>query len=68
MWADLDTLRAAYGRDGVVSSVRVRLDSPAAFDLIKAAMEGEKQYGYLALRESDYLEKQSQGTSSNTHR
>ena len=26
-------------------------------------MEGEKQYGYLALRDSEYLEKQSQGTS-----
>jgi putative ABC transport system permease protein len=63
VWVDLDTLRASYGREGGVSSVRVRLDSAAAFDLFKAAMEGEKQYGYLALREKDYLEKQSQGTS-----
>jgi len=63
VWADLDTLRAAYGREGGVSSVRVRLTSAAAFDVFKAAMEGEKQYGYLAQRERDYLEKQSQGTS-----
>jgi len=63
VWVDLDTLRAAYGRAGAISSVRVRLDSSSAFDLFKAAMEGEKQYGYLALREKDYLEKQSQGTS-----
>jgi putative ABC transport system permease protein len=63
LWVDLDTLRAAYGREGSISSVRVRLDSAAAFDLFKAAMEGEKQYGYLALRDSEYLEKQSQGTS-----
>jgi putative ABC transport system permease protein len=63
VWVDLDTLRAAYGRAGSISSVRVRLDSPAAFDLFKAAMEGEKQYGYLALREKEYLDRQSQGTS-----
>jgi putative ABC transport system permease protein len=63
VWVDVDTLRAGYGREGGVSSVRVKLDSPAAFDLFKAAMEGEKQYGYIALREKEYLEKQSQGTS-----
>jgi putative ABC transport system permease protein len=63
VWVDVDTLRAAYGRQGSLSSVRVKLDSAASFDLFKAAMEGEKQYGYLAMRESEYLEKQSQGTS-----
>jgi putative ABC transport system permease protein len=63
VWVDLDTLRAAYGREGSISSVRVKLDSPAAFDLFKASMEGEKRYGYLALRDAEYLEKQSQGTS-----
>ena len=25
VWADLDTVRAAFGREGLVSSVRVRL-------------------------------------------
>jgi putative ABC transport system permease protein len=63
VWADIDTLRAGYGREGMVSSVRVQLDSPAAFDMFKAAMEGNKQYGYQAMRDSEYLEKQSQGTS-----
>ncbi len=63
VWVDLDTLRAAYGREGAISSVRVRLDSAAAFDVFKATMEGEKQYGYLTLRERDYFDKQSQGTS-----
>jgi putative ABC transport system permease protein len=63
VWVDLDTLRAAYGREGAISSVRVKLESAAAFDVFKGAMEGEKQYGYLALREKEYLEKQSQGTS-----
>ncbi len=63
VWVDLDTMRASYGREGGVSSVRVKLDSNAAFDLFKEAMEGEKRYGYIALRETDYLERQSQGTS-----
>jgi putative ABC transport system permease protein len=63
IWVDLDTLRAAYARAGSVSSVRVRLTSAAAFDTFKAAMEGDKAYGYLTLREADYFDKQSQGTS-----
>lgn len=63
IWVDLDALRAAYAREGGVSSVRVRLASAASFDTFKAAMEGDKAYGYLTLRESDYFEKQSEGTS-----
>jgi putative ABC transport system permease protein len=63
VWVDIDTLRAGYGRQGMVSSVRVKLESPEAFDVFKTAMEGNKQYGYMALREPAYLEKQSQGTS-----
>jgi putative ABC transport system permease protein len=63
VWVDIDTLRASYGREGAVSSVRVRLDSAAAFDGFKMAMEGDKQYGYQAWRETAYFEKQSEGTS-----
>jgi putative ABC transport system permease protein len=63
IWVDVDTLRAAYAREGVVSSVRVRLSSPEAFDAFKAAMEGDKSFGYMALREVSYYEKQSEGTS-----
>ncbi|GAC1364084.1 MAG: ABC transporter permease [Polyangiales bacterium] len=63
IWVDVDVLRAAYSREGAVSSVRVRLESPAAFDGFKAAMEGDKRFGFQALRESQYFEKQSEGTS-----
>jgi putative ABC transport system permease protein len=63
VWVDLDALRAAYAREGSVCSVRVRLTSAAAFDTFKAAMEGDKAFGYMALREPDYFEKQSEGTS-----
>ncbi len=63
VWVDVDTLRAAYAREGSVSSVRVRLESPAAFDTFKTSMESDKSLGYLAQREADYYEKQSEGTS-----
>jgi putative ABC transport system permease protein len=62
IWVDADILRGAFGREGLVSSVTVRLDSPSAFDGFKAAMENDKQLGLEALQERDYYEKQSQGT------
>lgn len=62
VWADLDTLRSAYGRDGV-SSVRVKLESTAAFDGFRANMESDKQFGFTAMRETEYYEKQSEGTA-----
>jgi putative ABC transport system permease protein len=63
IWGDLDAVRSAFGRDGLVSSVLVRLDSPTKFDAFKATMESDKQLGLEALRESAYYEKQSEGTS-----
>ncbi|MGZ3422756.1 MAG: ABC transporter permease [Polyangiales bacterium] len=64
VWVDLDTLRTAYARLGIVSSVRVKLSSAGAFDAFKATMESDKQYGFLAMRETEYLEKQSEGTAT----
>jgi putative ABC transport system permease protein len=63
VWVDRDVLRAAYGRQGHVSSVRVHLESASAFDAFKIGIEQNKQLGLMALRESDYYEKQSEGTS-----
>ena len=62
VWADVDTVRTAFGRQGV-SSVRVRLESPSKFDGLKAAVESDKRLGLMALRETEYYEKQSEGTS-----
>jgi putative ABC transport system permease protein len=56
-------LRAAYGREGIVSSVRVHLESPAAFDAFKIGVESEKRLGLQAMRETDFYERQSEGTS-----
>src|SRR5262249_48992131 len=63
VWVDVDTLRAAFAREGIVSAVRVRLESPATFDTFRASMEGDKQFGYQALGEVKYFEKLSEGTS-----
>ena len=63
VWADLDTARSSFGREGLVSSVTVRLDSPAKFDAFRATMESDKQLGLEALLETAYYEKQSEGTS-----
>ena len=64
VWCDLDVLRAAFGREGSVSSVRVKLDSVAAFDGFKLSMEGDKSLGFMALRETEYVQKQSQDTAA----
>ncbi|HEX7669536.1 MAG TPA: ABC transporter permease [Polyangiaceae bacterium] len=62
-WGDLDTIRAAFGRPAEVSSITVKLEAPSSFDAFEASMEHDKQLGLQVSRESDYYEKQSEGTS-----
>jgi putative ABC transport system permease protein len=63
VWVDRDLLRQAYGRQGVVSSVRVHLDSPAKFDAFREGVENDKRLGLQAMRESAFYEKQSEGAA-----
>jgi putative ABC transport system permease protein len=63
VWTDLDVLRSSFGREGVVSSVRVQLESPASFDSFQAAVESDKRLGLMAQREDKFYEKQSEGLS-----
>jgi putative ABC transport system permease protein len=63
VWADLHTVRTAFGREGNVSSVRVRLDAESKFDAFKALVEQNKQLGLTAMRESVFYEKQSEMTA-----
>jgi len=63
VWVDADVLRQAYGREGSINVVRVRLESPAVFDSFKAQVESDKNLGFMAVRETEYYEKQSEGTS-----
>jgi putative ABC transport system permease protein len=64
VWVDRELLRQAYGRQGVVSSVRVRLDSESKFDAFRAGIENEKSLGLQALRETVFYERQSEGLSA----
>lgn len=63
VWADIDTVRTSFGREGLVSSVTVKLESAGKLDAFEAAVETDKQLGLEALRESAYYEKQSEGTT-----
>ena len=63
VWASLETARAAFGREGLVSSVTVQLDSPAKFEAFKATIETDKQLLLEAKREVTYYEEASQGTA-----
>lgn len=63
VWVDSQVLKTSFGREGSVSSVRVVLDSPAAFDGFQAAVEQDKRLGLLTMRETTYYENHSKGTS-----
>lgn len=62
-FTNLETLQTSFGREGLVSSVTVRLTSPTAFEAFRANMETDKQLGLEAARETSYYAKQSSNTS-----
>jgi putative ABC transport system permease protein len=64
VWADADTVRATFGRPGLVSSIRAHLASPEGFDAFKTDVESDKTLGLKVVRESDYYEKQSSGLNA----
>ncbi len=64
VWGDLDVIRKSLGREGVVSSARVRLNSAADFDAYRATIEGDKRFSMKVQREADYYKKQSEQTST----
>jgi putative ABC transport system permease protein len=63
VWADVETVKSSFGRDGLVSSVTVALEGPTKYDAFAGAIEHDKQLGLQALRETRYYEKQSEGTT-----
>jgi putative ABC transport system permease protein len=62
VWADVHTVATAFGREGSVSSIRVRLDSASKFDAFKALVEQDRQLGLVVMREEEFYEKQSEAT------
>jgi putative ABC transport system permease protein len=63
IWADIETVRTSFGREGSVTSAIVTLESPTKHDVLKAALEQDKRLGLQVLREPTYYEKQSEMTS-----
>jgi putative ABC transport system permease protein len=63
IWGDIEYVRSAFGREGVVSSVRVQLESAAVYDGFEVAVERDKQLGLEVMREPEFYEKQSENTS-----
>lgn len=63
VWGDLYVVRGAFGRDGVVSSVRVRLADAAVFDGFEAAVEQDQRLQLDAKLETDFYKEQSEGTA-----
>jgi putative ABC transport system permease protein len=62
VWADVDTVRSSFGREGLVTSVTVTLDSPTKYLPFEVAVENDKRLGLDVLREQTYYEKQSEAT------
>jgi putative ABC transport system permease protein len=62
VWADIDTVRTSFGREGIVSSVTAKLEGQTKFDGFEATVENDKQLLLDAQREDLFYEKQSEGT------
>jgi putative ABC transport system permease protein len=63
IWGDVNSVRTAFGREGIVSAVRVKLVSPDRFDAFKTAVEQNRQLGLEVLEERDYYARQAQDLS-----
>lgn len=63
IWGDLTVLSSIFGRQGRLSSIHVRLDSPRAFEAFRISIEKNKQLGFEVQRETEYFEKLSEGLS-----
>ncbi len=64
IWVDAHLARTSFGREGLVSAVRAKLSSPTKFDAFKATLESNPQLNLTAMRETEFYEKQSSGTSA----
>jgi len=62
VWADVETVRSSFGREGSVTSVTVTLDSPTKFKGFETAVEHDKRLGLDVLKEQAYYEQQSEAT------
>lgn len=59
---DLEVIRTSLGRQNTVSSARVRLTSPSAYEAFRASLESDKRLGMKVMREASYYERQADGS------
>ncbi|MCA9642090.1 MAG: ABC transporter permease [Myxococcales bacterium] len=64
LWVDLETARAAFGRTGLASSVRVELSSASELGAFREAVESDRRLGLDVTSEALFLEAQASGLSS----
>lgn len=64
IWLGVQTVGASFGREGSVSSVRVKLVSPGRFDAFKASLSNDPRLDAEVLRETAYYAQQSSTTSA----
>ncbi|MEZ4370959.1 MAG: ABC transporter permease [Polyangiaceae bacterium] len=64
LWVDLETARAAFGRLGLASSVRVGLHSAADLATFRDAVESDPRLGLKVMSEAAFLEAQASGLST----
>lgn len=62
IWADLETVRSTLGRQDLLSSVRVQLQSPEKLETFKNAIEQDKRINLQVFREDRYYEQASENT------
>jgi putative ABC transport system permease protein len=63
LWADRALVQESFGQAGLVSSVRVRLDTPAAFERFRAALESDPALGVSTWLETAFAQQQTAGTA-----
>jgi putative ABC transport system permease protein len=62
LWCDVTVLQSAYRRIGF-SSVRLRLDDPGGFAVLKRALADDRRLDVDVVRESEHLAEQSTATA-----
>ncbi|MDE0008387.1 MAG: ABC transporter permease [Gammaproteobacteria bacterium] len=64
IWVDLAVAQSAFRRGGTVSSLRLRVDSPASMDALRARVEDDKQLDLKLVPEEEYLAAQASGLAT----
>jgi putative ABC transport system permease protein len=63
IWADLPVVQSLFNRNNYFQTVRVRLQSPAAIEQVKAYVDGDPRLKLDAKTEAEYFAEQASQTS-----